>query len=136
MLRVAGAAVSAAMLIALTGACGDTSLSPRGQLDGSWGGEGFSLQASPDSASVVFDCAYGTLDAPIAVGFDGRFSTTGEYVREVGPVALPRPAVYDGRVTGLVLELRVTVTDTLGSAGTYGPFTGTRGGTPHVLYCP
>jgi hypothetical protein len=68
---------------------------------------------------------------------DRRFSTGGEYVREVGPAALRNPARYEGLVRGSVMELTVVVTDTIGQAGTYtvGPFVGRWGGEAKVFYC-
>jgi hypothetical protein len=124
-------------LIALAAACHGTPLSPGEELRGSWGGDGFGLQVSASSASAVFDCAYGTLATPIPLGPRGEFSIEGQYVREVGPAALPNPATYAGRVTRSSIELTVTVTDTIGSAGQYrlGPFTGVEGDDPTVVYC-
>ncbi len=128
---------AAVALAALLSGCDGTPLDPSGALVGSWGGDGFGLEISADSASAVFTCAYGTLEAPIVLDSDRGFTTLGAYVREVGPAALRSPASYRGRLIGSLLELSVVVTDTIGSAGTYmvGPFVGTRGGTPRVFYC-
>ena len=135
--RVTRGASLVAAFIALAGACDDAPFSPGDEIRGSWGGEGFGLEVFADSASALFTCAYGTLETPILLGFDHRFVTRGEYVREVGPAALPNPARYEGLVRGSAIELTVVVTDTIGVAGTYtvGPFAGTLGGEPQVYYC-
>lgn len=131
------AGLSATTLIALAAACHGAPLSLGAELRGSWGGDGFGLQVSATSASAIFDCAYGTLETPIPLGPDGHYSVGGQYVREVGPAALPSPATYEGRVTRSSIELTVTVTDTLATSGQYrlGPFTGGEGEDPVVVYC-
>lgn len=136
-LRIARIGSLVAIVIAAAAACDGTPSSPGVEIRGSWGGEGFGLEAFADSASAVFTCAFGTLDTPIELGPGARFSTQGEYVRLVGPAALRSPARYDGRVSGSAIELIVVVTDTTGPAGTQtlGPFVGRRGEEPRVFYC-
>jgi hypothetical protein len=125
------------LVIAFASGCGAPPFAPGQQVSGRWGGEGFALDVTPEAASARFDCAYGNLETPIVLGVDHRFTTSGDYVREVGPAALRNPARYEGRVKGRTVELSVLVTDTLAQGGTYtmGPFNGTLGGVPRVYYC-
>ena len=135
--RGAWGGVLVIMLLIFMGACDGTPFFPEDKIHGRWGGEGFGLVVSADSATAVFTCAYGTLETPIVLGVDRRFFAQGEYVREVGPAALRNPATYEGRVSGSAIELVLVVTDTIGPSGTYtlGPFAGIRGGEPKVSYC-
>ena len=89
---------------------------------GSWGGEHVRLTVSDPGGTVEFDCAHGTLDAPLKVDTEGRFDVPGSLVREGGP-ATPggesdRQSVrYSGRVNGssMDLDLRREAGEALGS---------------------
>lgn len=133
--RGPGAALIAALTLA--GACHASVFGPGDVLRGSWGGRGMGLEVDVDTASAVFDCGYGTLEAPIVLDAHGRFSTPGEYVREVGPRALRNPARFEGRVRGSYLEVSVFVTDTIAGTGPFivGPFSGALGAQPQVYFC-
>jgi hypothetical protein len=106
-------------------------------LTGRWGGDGFSLLVTTDSASARFACAYGELRVPIPLSSEGAFSVEGDFVREIGPAALGNPARYEGQVRGIRISLRVLVTDTVFGTGTstLGPFEGLRDGEARVAYC-
>jgi len=122
---------------ALVAACGDGTTDLPGLLVGRWGGEGFALVVTSDSAAARFDCAYGTFGTPVLLSPAGAFSADGSYVQEIGPAALGNPARYEGAVDGERLTLRVVVTDTIFGMGTdtVGPFRGTRGGPASAVYC-
>ena len=75
------------------------------------------LTVSDTGGSVEFDCAHGTLDAPLKVDTEGRFDVPGSLVREGGPVMPGREGDkqsvrYSGRVSGSSMDL-----DLLGEAG-------------------
>jgi hypothetical protein len=81
-------------------------------LPGKWGGEHARLEVSDAGGRVEFDCAHGSLDAPLDVDTAGRFSVPGTFVLEGGPERIdqPRPARvvrYAGRVDGSRMELEL-----------------------------
>jgi hypothetical protein len=91
---------------------------------GIWSGDHVRLTVSGTASTVEFDCAHGTLPAPIPV-HDGAFDVTGVLVIEHGgPIRqdenLPREtARYSGTVTALDMTLRVTLADTGEVVGDY-----------------
>lgn len=134
------AAPVAVLLLALVKACGEGPVSSR--LDrvplGPWGGDHVSLAVETSGAAVEFDCAHGTLDAPLRLDREGRFSVPGVFVREHGgPVHQnetedKRPAVYRGETDGQRLTFVVALTDT---QETLGPFTAFFRRPPRVFKC-
>lgn len=89
---------------------------------GSWGGEHVRLIVSDTGGNVEFDCAHGTLDAPLKVDTEGRFNVPGSLVREGGPVVPGREGDkqsvrYSGRLSGssMDLDLIAEAGDSLGS---------------------
>ena len=83
---------------------------------GQWGGDHVRLTVSDIGGSVEFDCAHGTLDAPLNVDTDGRFSVPGSLVREGGPVVPGREgdkqsARYTGRLDGSSMDMDLVVPD-------------------------
>ncbi|HYX41875.1 MAG TPA: hypothetical protein VE821_09275 [Pyrinomonadaceae bacterium] len=104
---------------------------------GVWGGEHVRLQVTDDGATIEYDCAHGTLAGPLALDGQGRFSVTGTYAREGGPVrvdAAPAgvPARYTGSVQGRTLTLTTTLTDKDQNVGT---FTLTQGSEGRLWKC-
>lgn len=104
---------------------------------GSWGGEHAVLTVETNSASIEFDCAHGSLPAPIALTQD-RFDVAGDYVQEHGgPIregeqVVHRPARYQGAVDGKTMTLTVTLNDT---GDRIGSFTLTHGVSGRVFKC-
>jgi hypothetical protein len=122
---------------ALTG-CG-TPAAPDGRVAiGSWGGVSIRLDVTAAGATVEYDCAHGTIDQPLVVDRDGRFSATGTHVREHGgPIRLDdppdrHPARYAGQVSGTSMRLSVTLLDTSQVIGT---FDAVFGANARVLKC-
>ena len=103
---------------------------------GLWGGEHISLAVEAGSAYVEFDCAHGSLTAPLALDAAGRFAVAGTYVQEGGAMAQDpppgRPAQYEGTVSGQTLTLTVTTTD---DQQKNGPFTLALGQEPQLRKC-
>jgi hypothetical protein len=124
----------AGLLIVLA-ACGDiTSFSLS---ISTWGGVHVGLTITASGGLLEYDCAMGRIDEPIVVR-QGRFDVTGvHWPGQGGPIGVdttrvPRPARYQGRVTGDRMALTVTLTDTNESLGT---FDLTRGASPRVFKC-
>ncbi len=109
---------------------------PGTALDGSWGGLHAALTLSPAGGSIEYDCAHGMLDAPVVADAGGAFRVPGRHVREhggpmlQGEVLPSQPAVYEGRVSGSRMELRVRA-----GADTLGPFTLQRGAEAQLMKC-
>src|SRR6476619_3890527 len=105
---------------------------------GSWGGIGIRLNVTGTGATVDYDCANGTIDQPLVVDRDGRFSAAGTHVREHGgPIRVDEvldrhPARYQGQLSGTSMKLNVTLID---AVQTIGPFDLTLGGASRVVKC-
>jgi len=120
----------------LTGAaCADAPAAP---LLGSWGGEHIALVVSATGADLEYDCAFGTIDAPIDLRASGSFTATGTHTFEHGgPIREgeppdTHPAEYRGLIAGTIMTLTVTLTDTTRTVGT---FTLRRGRSPTIFKC-
>jgi hypothetical protein len=77
-----------------------------------WGGEHVRLTVSEAGGSIEFDCAHGTLDAPLKVDTEGRWSVPGTLVREGGPAREGQEEEvqsvrYAGRTDGRRLDLEL-----------------------------
>lgn len=106
--------------------------------DDTWGGDHVRVVVREGGADVEYDCAHGTMDAPLDLDDAGRFDVAGRHVREgpgpirVGKTPPGRPARYTGRVSGRTMTLTVTLTDTSQEVGS---FTLTRGREGRVRKC-
>lgn len=125
--------LGAAALLAT--ACADAPTAP---LLGNWGGEHIALVVSATGADVEYDCAFGTIEAPIDLRTSGSFTATGTHTFEHGgPIREgeppdTHPAEYRGLVIGATMTLTVTLTDTTRTVGT---FTLRRGQSPTIFKC-
>ncbi|MBD0370067.1 MAG: hypothetical protein ICV60_04480 [Pyrinomonadaceae bacterium] len=101
---------------------------------GIWGGEHIRLQITDKGAKVEFDCAHGTIDAPVVLNSKGRFDVGGGFVPERSrrEEANNRPARYAGEVDDDTMTLTVTLTD---SSEKVGPFTLNRGSQGRLFKC-
>lgn len=105
-------------------------------LGGSWGGVHAGLTLTPEGGAIDYDCAHGSLVAPVRRDGTGRFQVAGFHVREHGgPVRegeIPDsvPATYLGQVNGDRMTLRVLV-----GGDTLGPFALQRGVAPQLFRC-
>lgn len=124
------ASVVSANQCGLAGPSGETTLT------GEWGGAHAALVLKDAGGTIEYDCAHGTLDAPVRPDARGAFEVAGTHVREHGgPVRVDEkleavPARYVGQVSGAQLMLRV-----FAAADTLGPFTLTRGAAAQVFKC-
>ena len=124
-------------LIGASLACG-TSTSPDSFVpSGTWGGDHALLTITGTAAAIEFDCAHGTLQAPLALTH-GDFDVAGEFIQEHGgPIrdgeqVVRRPARYRGTIDKQTMTLRVALTDTPQEIGT---FTLTLGVSGRVFKC-
>ena len=104
--------------------------------NGTWGGDHVSLTVGDDGGRVEFDCAHGSVDRPIMLDDEGRFSTVGTFVPEHGPrladeSAQSRPARYAGRLE----KGKVTFTVTVEGEDGRGPFTASLARAPKLRKC-
>ena len=92
---------------------------------GTWGGAHVRLDVREGGAGIEYDCAHGTIAAPLQPDGAGRFEAVGTHVREgPGPIRLnvprvSRPARYEGEVKGDEMTLTVTLTDRAEEVGTF-----------------
>lgn len=94
-----------------------TSMKSLGQVPpGDWGGPHVFLRVQAKESTLEFDCAFGRIEAPLALDAQGRFSLMGTVTPEAGgPVqpgqaqAPPLRARYEGWTDGRDMRLTVTV---------------------------
>ena len=104
------------LVVAFAASCSPTA--PDRVTAGTWGGDHIRLDVTATGATTEYDCAHGTIDAALVLDRDGRFSVMGTHtIEHGGPVRIDEPANrhparYDGQLTGDVLQLTVTMTDT------------------------
>ena len=126
-----------AALTVLLALAGCTSTVPE-SLVGPWGGQHIGLIVGAAGAEIEYDCAHGRITEPLLPDSDGDFVALGEHVNEHGgpihedEVPDRHPARYIGRVRGSGMTLRVELTDT---ARTVGTFELERGANPNVFKC-
>lgn len=102
---------------------------------GDWGGEHVRLTVTDAGGSIEFDCAHGTLDAPLEVKDGGRFDVPGSFVLEGGPVR-PGPedkqsVRYSGKTDGRTMDLEIVRE----GAERLGPFRLAFGERPRLFKC-
>jgi hypothetical protein len=111
----------------------------REPLVGSWGGDHVGLVLDEKGGTLQFDCAHGTVDAPVVLAADGSFDVKGTFVRERGGPVRQNEAVdgHPARLTGRVADgtrmtLSVRLTD---SDESVGDFALDLGAMPRVYRC-
>jgi hypothetical protein len=93
--------------------------------EGTWGALHIRIEVEKGSATIDYDCAHGTIDGPLTVDSQGRFSLSGTHVREHGgPIREDEklnsePAQYTGSVADEKMNLTVTLRDTKETVGTF-----------------
>lgn len=104
--------------------------------EGKWGGQHVRLEVSGNGAEFEFDCAHGRMTGPLTLQ-NGRFATTGTFVREVGPVRLDdsekgQRVYFKGEVQGSRMTLIFSLAEDFSEAET---FTLTRGVEARLFKC-
>ena len=103
---------------------------------GEWGGEHVRLTVEDGGGKVEFDCAHGSLDAPLTLDPEGRFDVPGRLAFEGGPTRRgeaenARPARYRGQIDSGRMTLEVT----LESGESAGRFSLARNGPARLVKC-
>ncbi len=113
------------MALGIAAACGTFVTAPGVPLTGTWGGVHLLAQLNESGGTLEYDCASGTIDAPLVPDEGGHVSALGTHspghggpVME-GEVPPKLPARYDGFVSGDRLSLTVTLTETNEVVGTF-----------------
>jgi len=102
-----------------------------------WGGDHIGITLTATGGTVEYDCAMGRIDQPITLQ-NGRFDVRGvHWPGQGGPIGVdtfptPRPARYQGSVSGDRMTVTVTLTDKNEVLGTY---TAWKGRSPNVIKC-
>jgi hypothetical protein len=105
---------------------------------GTWGGQGIRIEITEEGGELELDCAHGSIRAGLDLDSAGAFSVDGVFVREhPGPVREghepeEQPATYSGSLREGVLTLRIRVTET---GETVGSFSLTHGSEGRVRKC-
>lgn len=92
---------------------------------GIWGGPNVHVEVTEGGARIRFTCARGSIDGPVALDSEGRFSVKGTFAAEgMGPQREDDPppsgpAVYSGVVRDRKMTLTVTVEADDNARGTY-----------------
>jgi hypothetical protein len=115
-----------ALLALLASACGKVSGPSATIPQGLWGGDGIQMVVTATGASVDYGCDAGTVDEPLFLDLNERFSLRGTYSfgrggpREAGvSPSTPHPARYEGTSDGRRLTLTVYLSDLARGAGEY-----------------
>ena len=108
---------------ALLGACDGTptAVDPVG----SWGGEGIRLDVAAAGGTLEFDCAVGTIDAPLVLDENGAFVLPGTFtLGHGGPdIEGQEPVPVEATFTGTVAGDRMTLEGRFGAEDTrIGPY--------------
>ena len=105
---------------------------------GTWGGQSMNFTVEKDSVTIEFDCADGSIPRQLKADKHGNFKIEGTLTpRSPGPVRRdsqpqPQPAIYQGKITGKIATIKVTLAKTNESAG---EFTIERGKTTLLTRC-
>ena len=91
--------------------------------EGKWGGQHVRLNVSESGAEFEFDCAHGRMTGPLILQ-NGRFVTTGTFVRERGPVRLDdsehgQKVYFKGEVQGSRMTLIFSLAEDFSEAETF-----------------
>jgi len=104
---------------------------------GTWAGEHIVMAVTRAGATVEFDCAHGTIDAPLTIDSSGRFDAAGSFTRESGgPTRENQPRAVPARYSGSLKDSTLTMTLVLTeSKETVGTFTLTLGAQTRLFKC-
>jgi len=138
LVRLRGPLPSALGLLLAAGCTGAVEVTPAA-LEGTWGAPHVEVTFDDTGRGAVqYDCAHGTLDAPLVPGAAGAFTATGEHVLEhggpvrEGEVPDAHPARYEGQLRGDRLRLTVRLLD---DGTVLGPFDLRRGRPGELFRC-
>ena len=105
---------------------------------GTWAGQHIVMDVTSAGATVEFDCAHGTLDAPLTLDSRERFDVAGSFTPERGgPTRGDQSSrTVPARYTGSLKDSTLTVTVELAeSKENVGVFTLRHGARPRLFKC-
>lgn len=116
-------------------ACQGTLLGP--ELHGVWGGEHVLVTVTDSGATLVFDCASGTMSQRPDPDDDHRFDVPGTWIPGTpvfrdGQEPDIRPARYRGRIDGRTMRFTITLT---ASGQLLTAYQATLGEEPNLVHC-
>jgi len=121
---------------ALVASCTPTGADAAQVPTGTWAGDHVVMDVTARGATLEFDCAHGTIDAPLTLNSASRFDVAGTFTSEAGGPTRsdpsPRPARYTGSLAGTMLTVTIVLTDTNDAAGS---FTLNEGAQPRLVKC-
>jgi len=115
-----------------------TAKKAEGQVTGLWGGDHISMEVTEGGATIVYDCARGSITEKIVPDHSGKFAARGFDLKgHPGPTGLGEDtkgeeANYDGSLDGETMTLTVTLQ---GTNETVGTFTLTHGKIGRIRRC-
>lgn len=92
---------------------------------GNWGAGGIGFAVEKKSVSIQFDCAEAEIREPLMADKAGAFKVKGFYkAHSPGPIRLnnlpkDQPALFEGKITGKVMKLKITLVDSDDVIGEY-----------------
>lgn len=93
--------------------------------DGPWGGDGIQLTVGKEHSTIEYPCADGEIPGRFRLARNGTFKLSGSHVRlRPGPVRpdrkeLREPALFEGKVTGERMTLKVTLLNSSEEVGEF-----------------
>jgi hypothetical protein len=104
---------------------------------GVWGGTGIGFIVGESGAQIEYDCAEGEIKQKLTADENGAFSLNGFHKRltpviRVDLTPKPQAAIYEGKINGSTMNLKVILSET---KEVIGEFTLTRGKTPRIRKC-
>jgi hypothetical protein len=97
----------------------------RALANGVWGGQGISLEINDSRAEINYDCAHGTITGKILPDRNGKFVAKGFRVQEQGAPTRQegngtgQPVTYKGSIAGETMTLKVILSKTKETLGTF-----------------
>lgn len=92
---------------------------------GDWGGPNVRMNVTDNGARLQLTCAHGSIEEPLVMDNEGRFSAKGMFAAEaMGPLREDNPpkngpAIYSGKVSDTKMSLTITFIETKEKAGEY-----------------
>jgi hypothetical protein len=92
---------------------------------GDWGGQNVRMNVTETGARLQFTCARGSIEEPLVLDNEGRFSAKGVFTADaMGPLRKDNPpksgpALYNGTVSDTKMTLTITFIETKEKAGEY-----------------
>lgn len=103
-----------------------------------WGANGIILNVEENGVTIQYECADGQIEQSLKMDEQGNFAANGIHSpQRPGPIRVDakqarQPARYEGKISGNIMTLKVTLTET---KEVIGEFSLERGKTPRMTRC-